>query len=170
MSDSLILFLRSSVKINTNNIDNINITHNIGEIVEKISNIDNFTFIKNNIINHMYFDTNTYIGNIGTETYLHFDYIGRKIFVKILDTTGTREKLIMKCEHNITLELDRGFNHYNFALCYYNNTYYNNIVDRQFIKNYPYNNTMTRNMITIEYYSIKNMYDNDKIMSAFICK
>ncbi len=111
--------------------------------------------------NIMYIDTNIYMGNINSDTYLCFENNGKEFCVKYIDTQRIKMVLHMFFENNVKLILARKPNEYTYELDI--NTYELNkkgLIDNKFIDNYPYNMTMSRPLYNLEYFSKIPLYNS----------
>lgn len=107
----------------------------------------------NQLNNIMYIDDDIYMGNVNTETYIVSNQ-NNTIF-KFVNKKHNGLELIYYFD-NATLVLNRDLTTFTYKFkTNYSEYVKTGYVKNEYTNNYPYNNTMTRPLLDLEYYSIK---------------
>lgn len=112
--------------------------------------------------NVMYIDSDIYIGNINTDTYLYCNIADQIIGVKFIEGKYVNMCLHMYFENNVKLILTRKLSDYTYELDM--GTYgfiKKGSIDGKYVAYYPYNINMTRPLYDLEYYSKMPLYNSD---------
>jgi hypothetical protein len=111
----------------------------------------------NNLTNFMYIDDNICMCNVKNETYLCLKS-DDTIILKNLNSEICRTRASFYFENNTTLTLNKLDQRCIIYELNYNNNLYNGKIDVKFLAKYPYNATMNKLLIQLEYFAITPMY------------
>ena len=110
----------------------------------------------NNLTNFMYIDDNICMCNVKNETYLCLKS-DDNIILKHINSGFCVNMASFYFENNTTLRLNKLDQYCIMYELNYNNNLYNGKIDVKFLAKYPYNATMNKLLIQLEYFATRPM-------------